>query len=132
MKKILSVSVLSIAAIALATTTVFASYGHNDNDHHDKDTSNSSIYGYVKEQGTLIPIAKAKVKLYTRGGTYKKTDNTSLRGRYTFKNLGDEQKYVIRVEAAGFRSPKDAAKTRVSYTVKADGSTKKNVYLVKI
>lgn len=118
MKKLTAV-LLVVLGVSFVSAAALANYGDNN-----------KLSGYVKVKGTLKPIGKASVKLYSTGGSKKDSDKTSSKGKYSFKDLS-ERKYVIRVKATGFRSPKDAKKTTVSYTVKVDGSTTKNVYLVK-
>ena len=119
MKKFVTASVLSLALVAFTASIALANYG-DDN----------SLSGKVRVKGTLVPIAKAKVSLYKTNGSKVDSDKTNDNGKYSFKDL-QERKYVIKVRANGYRSPKNALKDSVSYTVKVDGSTKKNVYLVK-
>lgn len=119
MKKLIAVSVVSAFCLALVTSVAIANYG-----------SDNSLSGRVREKGTLTSIHKAKVTLYAQSGRKKDSDKTDKNGKYSFSDL-NEKKYVIKVQAAGYRSPKDATKDKVSYKVKVDGSSTKNVYLIK-
>lgn len=119
MKKILSVSVLAVALVAFTGSVALANYG-DDN----------KLSGKVREDKTTKAIAKAKVSLYSTSGSKKDADTTDKKGQYSFKDLS-EKKYVVKAKATGYRSPKDAKKDSVSYTVKVDGKTTKNLYLVK-
>lgn len=120
MKKITAISVLSIFGIALVASSALAGYG-------DK----KKLSGYVKEYNTLIPLQKAKVKLYKKSGKLKDSDKTDKRGKYSFSDLS-QGTYKVRVSVEGYRNPKDAAKNKVSKTIKLKKRTYKNLYLQKI
>ncbi|MFA5993707.1 MAG: carboxypeptidase regulatory-like domain-containing protein [Parcubacteria group bacterium] len=120
MKKILTISVISLLGVALTTSAALASYGKN-----------GKLAGYVKEYQTLIPLAKSKVKLYNKSGNLKDTDTTSKKGKYSFSDL-KEGTYRVKAKADGYRNPKDFKKDYVSKTVKVKGSDRKNLYLQKI
>ena len=119
MKKILSVSVLAVALVAFTGSVALANYG-DDN----------KLSGTIKEKGSLANIAKAKVSIYKINGKKIDSDTSNKKGKYSFKDLS-EKKYVVKAKAVGYRSPKNAKKDSVSSTVKVDGSTTKNLYLVK-
>ncbi len=119
MKKFAKVSILSLALIAFTGSAALANYG-DDN----------KLSGKVRENKTTTSIAKAKVSLYKTNGKKVDSDKTDKKGRYSFKSLS-ERKYVVKAKAAGYRSPKSAKKDSASYTVKVDGNTKKNLYLIK-
>lgn len=119
MKKFLKISIIALAVVAFTGSVALANYG-DDN----------KLSGKVRENKTTKSIAKAKVSLYSTSGKKKASDTASKNGKYEFKNLS-EKKYVVKAKAAGYRSPKDAKKDTISYTVKVDGNTTKNLYLVK-
>lgn len=119
MKKFLTLSILSAACLAFTAGSVLANYG-DDN----------SLNGYVKVEKSLVPIKGAKVGIYSTSGKKKDSTKTDKKGKYYFGDL-QEKKYKIKVSATGFHSPKDVKKNTVSYTVKVDGGTRKNVFLAK-
>lgn len=106
--------------VALTGSVALANYGDDNN-----------LSGKVRENKTTKAINKAKVSLYSTSGHKKDSDTTDKKGKYSFKDLS-EKKYVVKARAAGFRSPKNAKKDSVSYTVKVDGNTSKNLYLTKV
>lgn len=118
MKKTLTVLAI-LAGVSLVGSVAFANYGDLN-----------KIFGYVKQEGTLIPINKAKVRLYSEGGTKKGSDTTDKRGYYYFKRLS-EKKYVVKVTVEGYHDPKNVKKNTITATVKADGPKKKNFYFAK-
>lgn len=120
MKKLLTISLASVFGLALVTSAALANYG-----------SDSKLSGYVKEYKTLIPLSKAKVKLYKKNGKLKDSDTTSRRGKYKFTDLTSGT-YRVKAKADGYRNPKDFRKDAVSKTVKVKGSDRKNLYLQKI
>jgi len=95
-----------------------------------KKKKNSKLSGYVKEQNTLIPIAGASVKLYTKGGTKKGSTKTDKNGKYSFKKLYSG-KYIVKFSAVGYVNPKYPENLKVSYNLKISGSTRKNGYFLK-
>jgi uncharacterized protein YfaS (alpha-2-macroglobulin family) len=121
MKKFFTISLASIFGLALVTTAAFAAYGENK----------SKLAGYVKENNTLIPLAKAKVKIYKKNGKLKDTDKTNSKGKYSFSDL-DSGTYRIKATMEGYRNPKNFNKEHVSKTVKVKGSDRKNLYMQKI
>jgi len=119
MKKIVTLSIIVVACVALTATVALANYGKDN-----------KLSGYVKVKGTLVAIKGVKVKLYTTGGTQKDSDTTNAKGKYSFKDL-HEQKYVVRATAVGYHDPANVKKNTISYTVKVDGNKTKNFYFVK-
>lgn len=120
MKKIVTVSTLTLAVVAFTASIALANYG-DDN----------KLSGTVRENKTTLSIPKAKVSLYKKSGRKVDSETASKKGKYEFKDL-NEQDYVVKAKATGFRSPKSVKKTTVSYTVEVDGNTKKNLYLVRL
>jgi len=120
MKKIITVSTLSLLGVALVASVAVANYG-DDN----------SLYGYVKEYKTLKPLEGAKVKLYKKSGVRKDSDKTNHKGKYKFSDL-KEGTYKVKAEKSRYRNPKDAKKDSVSKTVKVNGKDRKSLYLQKI
>ncbi len=120
MKKLITLSLVGVLGVILGSSAALANYGENN-----------SLAGYVKEYATLIPLSGARVKLYTRGGSYKDSDMSSLRGKYKFSDL-KEGTYRVRTSKTGYRNPVDMKKNIVSKTVKVDGPERKNLYLQKI
>lgn len=120
MKKFAFISLMSIFGLMSVAPVASANYG-DDN----------SLFGYVKEYNTLIPLAGAKVKLYKKSGKLKDTDKTNFRGKYKFTDLS-EGTYRVKVEMYGYRNPKDIRKNSVTRTLKVDGKTRKSLYLQKI
>lgn len=120
MKKIVTMSLLSIFGLAFTVSTVLANYGKDNR-----------LSGYVKEYKTKTPLSKAKVKLYKKSGRLQDTDKTSAKGKYKFSDL-KEGTYKVKVKVTGYRNPVDAKKDTVSKTVEVDGSAKKSLYLQKI
>lgn len=120
MKKLIVLSLVVILGIVLVYSAALANYGENNN-----------LAGYVKEYATLIPLSGTKVKLYTKGGSYKDSDTSSLKGKYKFSHL-KEGTYKVRTSKFGYRNPVDMKKNVVSKTVKVDGPARKNLYLKKI
>ncbi|MFA4817349.1 MAG: carboxypeptidase regulatory-like domain-containing protein [Parcubacteria group bacterium] len=119
MKKIVTLSILAAVSIALTAGVALANYG-NDN----------KLSGYVKVKGTLVPINKARVNIYTTNGSKRDSDKTNKKGKYSFDDL-KERKYVVRTTAVGYHDPKNVTRNRISSTVKVDGSDHKNFYFVK-
>lgn len=120
MKKIVTAFVLAIFAIALTGSVVLANYG-----------SDNSLSGKVRKYGSTKPINKAKVRLYTTGGTKLDSDTTGNKGKYSFTGLS-ERKYVVRASASKYRNPKSKkGGSSVSKTVDVNGATTKNLYLKK-
>lgn len=120
MKKIISISVLSIFGIALVASSALAGYGEG-----------KTLSGYVKEYKTLKPLKKAKVKLYKKSGKLKDTDKTDKKGKYKISGLS-QGTYKVKTSFAGYRNPKDAKKDSVSKTIKIKKSKTQNLYLQKI
>ncbi|EKE10697.1 MAG: hypothetical protein ACD_15C00212G0018 [uncultured bacterium] len=120
MRKFFTISLASIFGLALVSTAAFAAYGEN-----------SKLAGYVKETNTLVPLAKAKVKIYKKNGKLKDTDRTNSKGKYSFSDL-DSGTYRVKATMEGYRNPKNFNKEHVSKTVKVNGSDRKNLYMQKI
>lgn len=120
MKKKLAVSALALGGLAFMASIALANYGEDN-----------SLKGYVKEYKTLIPLVKAKVKLYKKSGKQVDSDKTNKKGYYKFSDL-EEGTYKVKAKFPGYRNPKNAWKTSVSKTVKVDGSDRKNLYMQKI
>jgi len=120
MKKFVTASIFALVAVALTGSAVLANYG-----------SDNSLSGKVRKYNTTKPIYKAKVRLYTTGGTKLDSDNTSRKGRYSFTGLS-EKTYVVRASASKYRNPKSKkGGSSVSKTVAVDGDMTKNLYLKK-
>jgi len=120
MKKLATISLLSLVGVALLATGALANYGEDN-----------KLSGYVRQYDTKKGIKKAKVKLYKKSGSLKDTDKTRPNGKYSFKDL-EEGTYKVKAKADGYRNPKDAKRNSVNKTVKVDGNDKKNLYLKKI
>lgn len=121
MKKIVTVTIFALVAVALTGSVALADYG-----------SDNSLSGKVRKYGTKSPLNRAKVKLYeTRGGTMLDSDKTNKKGKYSFAGLS-ERSYVVKVKALKYRSPKKSKKNSSVYkTVSVNGDTTKNIYLKK-
>ena len=120
MKKFITISLASIFGVVLVTSAVLANYGKDNR-----------LFGYVKEYRTLIPLAKAKVKLYKKSGKLKDSDTTNGRGKYKFSDL-TEGTYKVKAKVDGYRNPLDFRKDTVSRIIKIDGKKQHNLYLQKI
>ena len=116
-----TLSVLTIIASLFAVSFALADYG---------SSKNSKLSGYVKEYKTLRSLQGASVKLY-KGNSLKDKDKTNSKGKYSFSDL-KKGTYKVKATFAGYRNPTDMHKNTVSKTVKVSGSTKKNLYMVKI
>jgi len=127
MKMIVTIFLASVFGIALLASTAFAGYGGSSS----SEKSNKRLSGYVKEYKTLIPLSKAKVKLYKTNGKLQKTKSTDKKGKFKFSDL-KRGTYKIKTSFVGYRNPKDAKKNTVSARVKVKGSNTKNLYLQKI
>ena len=119
MKKILTVSLVAIFGVALVSSAALAGYG--------KD---AKLAGRVKEHKTLIPLTKAKVKIYTKGGKLKDSDKTDKQGKYSFSDLKPGT-YRVKAKMEGYRNPKNFKKSYVSKTIKVQGSDRQNLYMQK-
>jgi uncharacterized protein YfaS (alpha-2-macroglobulin family) len=119
MKKYIALSAVAIAVVAFTGSVALANYG-----------TDNKLSGKVREYRTTKSIKNAKVSLYTTKGSKKDSDKTKKDGRYSFKDLS-EKNYVVKVKASDYRNPKNSKKDSISYTVKVDGTTSKNLYLKK-